>query len=238
MANRVIRDWTASEKIDRLTANAEVFFTRLIMKADDHGCFHANPKLLKAALFPLRELTDKQIIAWLQECSETGMLITYQSEGKHYLKILDFGQRLRTMVSKFPQPADNSRTNDRNPRTTVSNARPELETEVETEVKVKADRYTNKQEAFEDLKQNDLYVDEVHRVLTGRNWNTADKIDVIALLSYFMNGKADIDNTRKDVRKHFKNWIIRESLANLQTYAEVFKRSITNGIGTAQRQSA
>lgn len=127
MANRVLRDWTTSEKIDRLSPQAELFFVRLIMKADDHGCFHANPKLLKAALFPLREIQDKDITKWLSDCVKSGIVVLYDADGRKYLRIADFGQRLRNMVSKFPQP-------DSEPRTVDSNKPPETKrNEVETE---------------------------------------------------------------------------------------------------------
>lgn len=132
MANRVLRDWTTSEKIDRLSLQAEVFFTRLIMKADDHGCFHANVKLLKAALFPLKDVTIKQVTEWRNECSKIGIIQLYESEKREYLKILDFGQRLRNMVSKFPQP-------DSDPRPLVSNEPPETKrNEVESETETNA----------------------------------------------------------------------------------------------------
>ncbi len=131
MANRVLRDWTTSEKIDSLSLEAEVFFTRLIMKADDHGCFHANPKLLKAALFPLKDISFGMISIYLKECVSAGIVQVYESEGREYLKIIGFGQRLRNMVSKFPQPADNTRPidSDKPPET----KRNEVETESETE---------------------------------------------------------------------------------------------------------
>lgn len=108
MANRILRDWTLSENIDLLSMGAEVFFTRLIMKADDHGRFHANPKLLKAALFPLKEVTESEIAVWLNELYEIGILTHYEVDSKKYLEIKDFGQRLRTMVSKFPEPRGQS----------------------------------------------------------------------------------------------------------------------------------
>lgn len=127
MSKRMLRDWTDSEKIDTLSAEAERFFTRLIMKVDDHGCFHANPKLLKSALFPLKEITDEEIISWLESCKEIELLIIYTYNLKRYLKINDFGQRLRTMKSKFPQP------NASDLQTNVSELRPEVEEEEETE---------------------------------------------------------------------------------------------------------
>lgn len=131
MPIRMLRDWTTSEKIDKLSEKGEVFFTRLIMKADDHGCFHAHPKLLKAALFPLKNYSDTLIESCLDELSYLEIVKIYEHEGRRYLKIYDFGQRLRTMVSKFPQPDDNAPS-------IVSKKPPELEEkrrEVEDEEK-------------------------------------------------------------------------------------------------------
>ncbi len=104
MANRVIRDWTASETMDVLTPQAEVFFTRLIMKADDYGSFHANIKLIKAALFPLKDHTIKNIESWLNECISAGLIGAYTVDSKKYIQIINFGQRLQNMRSAFPRP--------------------------------------------------------------------------------------------------------------------------------------
>lgn len=104
MANRVLRDWTTSEKMDVLSLGAEVFFTRLIMRADDYGSFHAHPKLIKSALFPLKDYTIKQIEGWLNECIDAGLIGTYQVEEKAYIRIINFGQRLQNMRNAFPAP--------------------------------------------------------------------------------------------------------------------------------------
>ena len=106
MANRVLRDWTQSESIDKLSQGAELFFTRLIMKADDYGCYYGNPKLLNSALFPLKDYDQIAIRDWRDECVKAKIIILYEFEGKQYIKIKDFGQRLRLMKSKFPQPED------------------------------------------------------------------------------------------------------------------------------------
>ena len=55
MPNRVLRDWTNSDKINSVSVHAERFFTRLIMQADDFGRFHASPRLLSSYLFPLKD---------------------------------------------------------------------------------------------------------------------------------------------------------------------------------------
>lgn len=131
--------------MDRLSQGAEVFFTRLIMKADDYGSFHGNPKLINAALFPLKDYEVDQIREWVRECLEARLIIHYQSEGKDYIRIENFGQRLRAMRNTFPQPADNPLTSGGQP---ADNGRPETkrnEVEEETETKGKDARWYESQ---------------------------------------------------------------------------------------------
>lgn len=111
MPNRVLRDWTASLNIDRLTPQAEVFFTRLIMKVDDHGCFYGDTKMLNANLFPLKDYTSKDVLSWRIECQKADIIKIYAVNGRTFVRIIDFKQRLRIMRSKFPQE-DESPTND------------------------------------------------------------------------------------------------------------------------------
>lgn len=105
MANRVLRDWTFSENINKLSAGAEVFFVRLIMKADDYGCFYGNPMILNSQLYPLSPKAETELTEWINELTENKIVVKYEVEGKIYLRIDNFGQRLRTMKSRFPQPA-------------------------------------------------------------------------------------------------------------------------------------
>ena len=139
MANRIIRDWTNSENIEKLSFGAEVFFTRLIMKADDFGCYHGNPKLLLAHLFPLKEISAKEIESFIKECSKVKLINIYFSEEKAYLEIINFGQRLRQMNRKFPVPTKENTQSAVIPPSTVSSPRLEVEDEVETEDEVEVE---------------------------------------------------------------------------------------------------
>lgn len=136
MPNRVLRDWTTSETIDTLSLGAEVFFTRLIMKADDYGNYTANLKLLRSALFPLKNYEDCQVEIWLNECAKAKVILIYCSEGKSYIHIPNFGQRLRAMKSQYP---DYVSTNDRqltvNGRLETKRNETEKETEFESREK-------------------------------------------------------------------------------------------------------
>ena len=94
-----------SERVDQLSAGAEVFYRRGMSKVDDHGRYYAKSGLLIAALYPLRigKVRTGQIAAWLAECLNARLIRTYTVDGKQYLEYLDFRQQRRSK-SKFPQP--------------------------------------------------------------------------------------------------------------------------------------
>lgn len=129
MPNRILRDWTDSLAIDQLSAEAERFFTRLIQKADDLGRFHADPRMLKSALYPLKtDLCLSDVSQWLDECQTADVITPYTcTRGRKYLTINNFNQRTRIKKSKFPDPANQPPPHDRQ----TSDNRP-LETETET----------------------------------------------------------------------------------------------------------
>jgi len=107
MPNRILRDWTDSESINSLDNFGEVFFTRLLMKADDFGRFHANPKLLRSLLFPLKDgIRESDISRGLAACQEAGLIALYVCEKKPLLEIVKFRQRTRAAVSRFPARDD------------------------------------------------------------------------------------------------------------------------------------
>lgn len=134
MPNRIIRDWTDSDKIKLIDAYAERFFTRLIMKADDYGCYFADPKLLKANLFPflLDEVREADISRWMTACQKAGLIVLYEFNLKKYLQILDFRQRLDRAKAKFPLPTSG------NPISNTNDTPPEAEAEADTETEAEA----------------------------------------------------------------------------------------------------
>ena len=104
MGNRILRDWTDSRKIDSLSADAERFFTRLIMKADDYGRYIADATLLRSSLFPLRvnKIKEDKIQVWLNDCQQADLIHCYEVDGKKYLEIKMFDQKLKVRKSKYP----------------------------------------------------------------------------------------------------------------------------------------
>jgi hypothetical protein len=95
-----------SERIDKLTGPAELFYRRLMSVVDDHGRFFANPKLLRSAAFPLKDseqVPESCITAWLAECEAVDLVVVYEAKGTRYVCLQDFGQRTYGK-SKFPDP--------------------------------------------------------------------------------------------------------------------------------------
>lgn len=105
MPNRVLRDGILrSERVDRLSPGAEIFYRRLMSVVDDYGRYYASPKLLNADCYPLKE-ESVPVEDYLAECSagEQPLVIVYTVGGKRYLEIQEFQQRQRS-ESKFPAP--------------------------------------------------------------------------------------------------------------------------------------
>lgn len=110
MPNRIIKESICtSEDINGLSQGAEILFYRLIVKADDFGCYHGNVKIIKNFCYPLKsdEIKDKQLIEWINELIKAGLIFTYASEdGKQYIKLTKWEkhQQKRAKNSKYPLP--------------------------------------------------------------------------------------------------------------------------------------
>lgn len=143
MPNRILRDWTDSAVMDKLTAQEEVLFTRLIMKADDYGNFYRNSSLIKSLLFPRKDgLRTSDVDRWLTSLEAADLIRCYPAKGDTFLHVRNFNQRLRQRVRKFPEPPESVISEltadcqqvDRLKRREVEE---EVETEEEVEKKVK-----------------------------------------------------------------------------------------------------
>lgn len=107
MPKRMIREGLIqSDSVNALTWQAEVFFVRLMLKADDFGRYTADLRLARAALFPLRldQVREADVQRWIAECVKAGLIRLYVVDGKTYLEIPKFDQRMRAKKSRFPAP--------------------------------------------------------------------------------------------------------------------------------------
>lgn len=126
MPDRILRAGIiTSERVNKLSESAEVFYRRLMSVVDDFGLFDARPVILMANLYPLRldTITAEHINNMLHECESAGLLMQYQKENKPFLMIIDFKQRLRAKRSKFPLPDSEVRADDRNVQSHDRNVR-------------------------------------------------------------------------------------------------------------------
>lgn len=107
MPNREIRaGLKESEAINLLPDAAEAFFVRLLLSADDYGRFYAHPAILRAHLYPLKldKVKETDMTTRLHWCREAGLIDIYKVDGKAYVQIRKFNQRMRAAKSKFPSP--------------------------------------------------------------------------------------------------------------------------------------
>lgn len=202
MPNRILRDWTRSDTIDKISAESERFFTRLIMKADDFGCFHADTRFLKVDLFPLKldKIREADLLRWMVECQKAGLIALYVSEGKSYLQINDFRQRLDRKVSRFPRP-----DNEAVVRRVADGNLSRLEVEVETEVEVERERppdFWDKEE-----KRKRPLVECLSVSLNDHRWISKNKTSESELKAFndYLEGSGETEKTLKDYKKHFHN---------------------------------
>lgn len=97
-----------SEDIAELSAELERTFVRLWTHCDDEGRCRDNPRLIKAALYPLLdEQTVEVIDGELAELATAGRIIRYAVDGVNVLQVLNWGafqKPQRPTPSKLPSP--------------------------------------------------------------------------------------------------------------------------------------
>lgn len=92
-------------KVNSLSWQAEVFYRRLMSKADDWGRYTGDPQLLKCELFARKpSVRETDIPHWIAECEKAGLLSLWEENGEMYLVIRDWQQDKRAKVSKWPEP--------------------------------------------------------------------------------------------------------------------------------------
>ena len=106
MPTRIIRDGIlTSERVNALSPLAELFYRRLMSVADDHGRYSGNLTLIRSSCYPLKidSVKEDSIKKHLAECVDVGLVVPYTVDGKPYIWLVDFGQRINGK-SKFPGP--------------------------------------------------------------------------------------------------------------------------------------
>jgi len=109
MANRIIKESiTTSGEIDKLTAEEERFFYRLIVVCDDFGRMDARPPVLRARCFPLKVdyIRDDDIKKWLDALVKQKLITVYTVNDKQFIQVITFEKHnsRRAKHSKYPNP--------------------------------------------------------------------------------------------------------------------------------------
>ena len=110
MPNRILKETICtSDTVDQLTWFEECFFSRLIVNCDDYGRMDARAAILKARLFPLKSVTEKQVSEALNKLSMVGIVTVYEYGGRPYLQLVTWEdhQTIRSKRSKYPAPPSN-----------------------------------------------------------------------------------------------------------------------------------
>src|SRR5688500_11060423 len=91
-----------SRTVADLSAAGARFFSRLLVKCDDHGRYQADPSILRGHLFArmLDQVSDADILAWRDRLESVGLLRTYEVDGEEYLMVLTWSAYQRNRESK------------------------------------------------------------------------------------------------------------------------------------------
>lgn len=205
MPNRILRDWTDSESVDKLSAEGERLFTRLFMKADDYGSYHANIKLIRSTLFPLKtNIRETDISRWLEELQTAGLIFFYDVESKKYLRVINFGQRLRNMKKLFPHEPDRDLSASR------GNLPPETKrNETESETKRNEVAQFGSEIFYDfDVLNEKLLKDELWIEISAKNLRAEISEIQAAVPNFILHLQAGGESRKsmKDAKKHFNAW--------------------------------
>lgn len=96
------------EKLAELPREVRLTYMGLIPNADDYGRLQGDPRLVKAAVYPLDEgMTAAQLDAELDQLVAAGRIKRYRVDGTIYLQIVNFGKHqkmARMYASDIPEP--------------------------------------------------------------------------------------------------------------------------------------
>lgn len=138
MPARVIREgFLDSDAVAAAGEAAEAFFLRLALRADDYGRFDGRITVICRACWPLGGPTEDDVAKRLEALIRAGIVQRYEVNGKPYLLIPKFRQRMRTPRSKFPDPPAGCQPDDGQ---TPDVRRPDLELDLESEAEAEGPR--------------------------------------------------------------------------------------------------
>ncbi len=105
MPNRILKESICtSDNLNELKWFDECFFYRLLVNCDDYGRMDARPPILKARLFPLKDVTNDAMEKALNALRAAGLIDLYEVSGRPILQLRTWErhQQIRAKKSKYP----------------------------------------------------------------------------------------------------------------------------------------
>lgn len=140
MPSRMVREGLLdSDPLRAAGELAEVLFTRLMLVADDYGRFDGRVTVICRRCWPLGGPSEEDVDLRLAALVREGLVTLYRVDGKPFISIPKFNQRLRMKnPSKFPDPpvsAPSSCHETDECQADVGRMRVEVEAKAKSEVK-------------------------------------------------------------------------------------------------------
>ena len=99
-------EFWSSEQVMECSTNARLLFIGMWNFCDDAGRHPANPKQLKALVFPGDSFCAQDVAAWIDELARVDLIRLYHHEGRDFFYVTGWShQRIdRAQDPKFPDP--------------------------------------------------------------------------------------------------------------------------------------
>ncbi len=206
MPDRILRAGIlTSDPVNTLSDSAEKFYRRLMSVADDYGRYDGRLPILISHLYPLQidRTTQSDVSKWLTECVNSKLIASYEVDGKPFIEIQKFGQRLRS-ASKWPNPpsivstppsiADNSAKPASIPHT-------HTHTTTDTEAESGGNGTFESSDAFDKFWA--AYPRKVAKIDAERAWaKIKDKTDLLPKILSALAWQSELTEWKKENRKY------------------------------------
>lgn len=104
-------EFFTSESVSALPLRARLTWIGLWTQCDEHGRTRDNVKLIKAAVWPLDNVSLRDIEEDLEVLAAHGRIARYWADGKHYLAVANWGEHQYGAFKnkpKYPAPPENA----------------------------------------------------------------------------------------------------------------------------------
>jgi hypothetical protein len=119
-------DFFISDTVSALPLRARLTWIGLWTHCDDYGRCRDNVKLIKAAVWPLDDVSLRDVASDLDDLEKANVVFRYLVEGKGYIQITNWAEHQkvdRPSKSAIPPPSNGTRETLASPRDGASNPR-------------------------------------------------------------------------------------------------------------------